>query len=392
MTIYEKELRQKYPQFFEKQICKICGKEFYLKYNRIKAIVLSLKRGKNFFIACCNSHSIKIQQEVLGSSLSNPSVRDKARKTKEMKYGNPNYNNSLKCKQTKQERYNDPNYNNRTKCSDTKQRKYGDKNYNNRLQANNTMDIKYGNHYTKTNEFKENIKLKWLNKSNLEKEEINIKRRNTKQLKYNNPDYNNIQKCKNTKLIRYNDPNYNNKEKNILTTLAKWGVKHYSQTKEFKDLYKNDKWVKNKNDKHNKTMIKNKTYNRPSKSEDECYNLLLTKFSKNDIERPYMNDKYPFKCDFYIKSIDLYIECHFSQFHQQKPFDKNNKQDLIKLLCLQLKSLKLRKNKNIKNQYDFMIYTWTDLDPRKLQTFKKNNLNYKIFYNEEDFNEWFDNL
>lgn len=96
MTTYEKELRQKYPKLFEKQICKICGKEFYLKYNRIKTIILALKRGKNFFIACCNSHSIKMQQKILGSSLSNPLVREKAKKTKEILYGNPNYNNMSK--------------------------------------------------------------------------------------------------------------------------------------------------------------------------------------------------------------------------------------------------------------------------------------------------------
>jgi len=39
-----------------------------------------------------------------------------------------------------------------------------------------------------------------------------------------------------------------------------------------------------------------------------------------------------------------------------------------------------------------MIYTWTDLDVRKLETFKKNNLNYKIFYTEKEFNKWFQNL
>lgn len=172
------------------------------------------------------------------------------------------------------------------------------------------------------------------------------------------------------------------------STLKNHGVKCIFELKKYRDKLYSEETKK----KRYETMLKNKACNRPSKSEDECYNLLLTKFSKNDIQRPYMNDKYPFKCDFYIKSLDLYIECHFSQFHQGKPFDKNNKQDLIKLLCLQLKSLKLRKNKNIKNQYDFMIYTWTDLDPRKLQTFKKNKLNYLTFYNWEQFYEWFQHL
>ena len=40
-----------YPHLFEKQICKICGKEFYLSYERIKGIVRSIKVDKNFVFA-----------------------------------------------------------------------------------------------------------------------------------------------------------------------------------------------------------------------------------------------------------------------------------------------------------------------------------------------------
>ena len=40
------------------------------------------------------------------------------------------------------------------------------------------------------------------------------------------------------------------------------------------------------------------------------------------------------------------------------------------------------------NQYENMIYTWTNLDVKKLETFKKKNLNHKIFYTETEFNKW----
>lgn len=394
MTLYEKELRQKYPQFFEKQICRICGKEFYLKYSRIKTIVLSLKRGKNFFIACCNSHSAKIQQEILGSSLSNLVTRQKARKTKELKYGSPTYNNPSKNRQTKVDRYGDPNYNNRNKCFDTKQRRYNDKNYNNRVKAHSTMNTKYGDHYTKTNLFKQDIEYKGSNKTQLEKKQIDLKRRETKFNKYNDENYNNISKSKKTKLERYNDENYNNQEKSISTNLKKRGVKYYSQTQEYKDLYKNKEWVEKRNQKHYETLIKNKTYNKPSKPEDKINNQLIQKFGGSNIVRPFRNNLYPFKCDFYIKPLDLFIECHFSQYHQGKPFDINSKQDWIKLLYLELNAVKMirQKGRAVENQYENMIYTWTDLDVRKLETFKKNNLNYKIFYTEKEFNEWFQNL
>ena len=38
--------------------------------------------------------------------------------------------------------------------------------------------------------------------------------------------------------------------------------------------------------------------------------------------------------------------------------------------------------------YDKIIYTWTDLDVRKLECFKDNNLNYKIFYSLNELKEW----
>ena len=50
---------------------------------------------------------------------------------------------------------------------------------------------------------------------------------------------------------------------------------------------------------------KNKTFGK-SKSEDQIYQLLLQKFNK--VERQYKSEQYPFACDFYIPSIDLYIE------------------------------------------------------------------------------------
>ena len=39
----------------------------------------------------------------------------------------------------------------------------------------------------------------------------------------------------------------------------------------------------------------------------------------------------------------------------------------------------IEKSKN-SNYYKNAIYTWTDLDVRKLNTFKSNNLNYEIIY------------
>ena len=39
-----------------------------------------------------------------------------------------------------------------------------------------------------------------------------------------------------------------------------------------------------------------------------------------------------------------------------------------------------------------MINIWAKYDPLKLQTFKKNKLNYKIFYNIEQFKNWYNKI
>jgi len=274
----------------------------------------------------------------------------------------------------------------------TKEIRYGDGKYNNFKKAQETCKLKYNNiSYMHTKEFREkskntNITLRGVQYA-LQDKDVRSKCYKTR-TKDGKP-YINYSKSKLT-LEKHFGKNYRQiiTNKIINTNIIKTGVKCIFQLKKYRDKLQ----LQSTKQKRYETMRRNKTHCNPSKPEDNCYNLLLTKFLKDDIERSYMNDKYPFKCDFYVKSLNLYIECHFSQFHQGKPFDKNNKQDLIKLLCLQLKSLKLRKNKNIKNQYDFMIYTWTDLDPRKLQTFKQNNLNYKIFYNLDEFLDWFETI
>ena len=54
-------------------------------------------------------------------------------------------------------------------------------------------------------------------------------------------------------------------------------------------------------------MKKNGTYKK-SKSEDKFYEFLCEKFDKDDIERQKLIDGHNQPIDFYIKSIDIYIQ------------------------------------------------------------------------------------
>ena len=103
----------------------------------------------------------------------------------------------------------------------------------------------------------------------------------------------------------------------------------------------------------------------------------------------YRSELYPFNCDFYIPSIDTYIEYNGSQYHHKHPFDENNEDDIKELNRLkELEQEKLKTNKH--TQYTFIIYTWTDLDIRKRKIAKENNLNFIEFWSVQELKDWLD--
>lgn len=84
----------------------------------------------------------------------------------------------------------------------------------------------------------------------------------------------------------------------------------------------------------------------------------------------------PFICDFYIKSEDLFIEINFHWTHNTHPFDVDSDEDYEVLTKLQYKA----STEPSKTSYLDAIRTWTETDPMKLAEFRKNNLNFMIFY------------
>ena len=147
------------------------------------------------------------------------------------------------------------------------------------------------------------------------------------------------------------------------------GVKNVFQLKDVIDKLNAHKDEIQK--KREKTKRKNKTF-KTSKKEDEAYQILCDFFSNDDVIRQYKdNVRYPFCCDFYIKSCDLFIECNFSWTHGGHWFDENDKNDLRKLQFMKAKNSKY---------YDNAIDTWTVRDVKKRKCAKINSINYLVFW------------
>ena len=133
------------------------------------------------------------------------------------------------------------------------------------------------------------------------------------------------------------------------------------------------------------TLQKNNSFN-TSKFEEEAYKLLVDKFG--DVKRQYKSEKYPFSCDFYIPSLDLYIECQGSWTHGDEPFDENNKEHLNRVKLWKEKSKEINFKNKKKDFYEKAIQVWTIRDVNKRKIAKENGINYLEFFSIDDIVKW----
>ena len=114
------------------------------------------------------------------------------------------------------------------------------------------------------------------------------------------------------------------------------------------------------------TKLKNGTC-RISKAETKFrHTLELLGFELNDIICQYYDqDHYPFCCDFYIRSQDLFIEYQGHWSHGTEPYKNTAEQN---------KKLSQYRSKNMD------MTTWTERDPLKLNIALKNNINLVLVY------------
>lgn len=120
-----------------------------------------------------------------------------------------------------------------------------------------------------------------------------------------------------------------------------------------------------------------------SLAEFRTNNVLISLFGKDDVVYQYIDERYPYPCDFYIKSLDLFIECHYYWTHGDHFFDENNQDDV--------KILEFWKSKG-KPQYESAIYCWTVTDIKKKNCAIRNNLNYIALFSEKDFDCYIEKL
>lgn len=329
---------KEYSYLFNEIKCPICGKIFTLNYDKILRTYRNLKKNLNVFLCCSSSCSSKYMLQKLGNPSKLQWVKDKKEKTFYKNHG---------CKHNWASK--DPKLNGRT----TRKERYGKESF--------AQTDKY--------------KALWQDKERTKR--IMKKQHDTKEKNGTLPgNPKSLKKLKDTlsKRTKEEQQRINNKQQE---------TKKRNGTTSSSFLFQQKRY---------NTMKRNGTLGgQRSKQEIRCFELLKTKFP--DAEHSYRdNERYPFSCDMYIPSLDLFIECHFGFAHGGEPFDFNNQKHLEEVERCRLKQEEIRFDGKKKKSYAEKIKVWTESDPLKLEIFHKNNLNYKIFYTEKEFGDWIENV
>ena len=349
-------------------VCVICGKP--VKF-------LNGKKNQLFNKTCCKEHANmldgitvkKVLKDIYSDVNKKQEINNKIRETCLLKYGDEHYSNRIKARETCLQRYG--------VTSPLKSEIFKQK-------SKETCLQKYGVEYT--GQIPE--KIEKTHKACLEKYGVDSvfkvqKFRNQsldtciKKYASDEDDINSIVNIGQLKYVK-------DKIKN--TCLEKYGVENPMQTQYYKNLISSILSSNEIQEKIYNTKLLNNSFN-ISYQEDVCFDLLKEKYS--DCIRQYKSDLYPYNCDFYIPSLNLYIEYNGSHYHHYHPFDINDDNDLNELNRLKEKAENSNAHKNgKKSQYDNIIYTWTILDLKKRNIAQQNNLNYIEFWNINEVKEW----
>lgn len=126
------------------------------------------------------------------------------------------------------------------------------------------------------------------------------------------------------------------------------------------------------------TKRRNKSFN-TSKAEKVIKENLIQLFGSKDVAYQYSDERYPFNCDFYIKSRDLWIEVNGHWTHGCHWYD-----------VLRDKAVVRHWRQKGSAFYKMVLDVFTKRDVDKRLKAKESQLNYVVFWKNsiEEFQEW----
>lgn len=318
--------------------------------------------------------------------LASPKHRKIGRQTKLELYGDENYHNSEQASKTYHEHAKDPDFltSIRQRIEETNVRNGHSKNWTNREKSSRTRRENHGGEYW-TNEMTDKANAT-VSRHRLENPNYDAERREkTEKSVFESLGVKCALQSDEAKkhLQEWIDQHGGGtnpfqtdcaKEKSRRSMNDRYGVDYALQSPKIKAKYD----FKSIHAKGQETKRRNGTFN-TSKPEENAYSMLCSKFGKDDVERQYKSEKYPFRCDFYVRSIDAYIECNYHWTHGGHWFDPASAEDMSRLEAWKSKGTAF---------YDIAVRVWTEYDVMKRKTAKRNRINYLVFWKQSELVEF----
>lgn len=164
------------------------------------------------------------------------------------------------------------------------------------------------------------------------------------------------------------------------TTRERYGVDYYPQLESHRQ--KTSERMSNPAVLRHLAKLRNNGVSGSSNLENTMFDTLCARYGKDDVRRQYKSEEYPWTCDFYIVSEDLYIELNGFWTHGGHWFDSNDADDIDMIAQWECKNTKF---------FDNAIKQWTERDVVKRQWAIDKDLNYLVFWDgvsATDFELW----
>lgn len=168
-------------------------------------------------------------------------------------------------------------------------------------------------------------------------------------------------------------------EKAVQTLLSRYGVDNPMHISEIREKHLSAVQSDEVNEKRIATKRKNDSFN-TSLSEYRLGELLREKFGEDDVFNNYVSSQYPYKCDYYIKSRDLYIELNAHWSHGGHWYNAASDE------CVVTEWM------NKSAFYRNAAQTFSERDVAKREIARVNVLNYVVFWKADlsDAKQWFE--
>lgn len=169
----------------------------------------------------------------------------------------------------------------------------------------------------------------------------------------------------------------------IVTNLERYGVPYATQAERFRKQQSERMLNPEYNQRIMLAKKANGTFN-TSKPEDLCCERFCDIFGRDNVIRNYYDsDRYPFHCDFYVKSLDLFCELNAHWTHGKHWFEEMCDEDVKR------RDQWLASEKEF---YHVAVETWCVRDVRKRAMAAKHQLCYLVLWdsNLKDLDLWLD--